>query len=150
MLAVGHRFPDCRLGPIASAQVTAYAAASGDDNPLHTDIECARSFGFSAPLVHGLLLMGLFQSACRCWGLGGTIAQMETRFVSPVMQGTELRYCGNVAAADAEGVRIRIVVRNADNVLCLVGSLLLRAEDAGRAASTEHTAASRDERSDQG
>ena len=125
-IPVGHKFPECRFGPLASRQVADYAAASGDDNPIHSDPQLARSFGFSAPLVQGLFMMGLFESTCRSWGLSGTISEIESRFVSPVPHGAELRYFGTVAAIEADRLRIRILVRDVGDVLCLVGSLLLR------------------------
>lgn len=41
---------------IAAADVDAFAAVSGDDNPLHHDEAYARSQGFRGRVVHGMLL----------------------------------------------------------------------------------------------
>lgn len=41
---------------ISAADVDAFAAASGDDNPLHMDDAYARSQGFRGRVVHGMLL----------------------------------------------------------------------------------------------
>jgi 3-hydroxybutyryl-CoA dehydratase len=130
MLQIGLRFPEKRFGPLGAEAVAAYAQASGDDNPLHADAEFARKFGFSAPLVHGLFMMGLIEPACRAWGLAGAVVAIESRFVSPVLHDTELRYSGNVVSAGTDRLRIRIVARDSAAVLCLVGSIVLRMDDA--------------------
>lgn len=127
MLTVGHKFPETRFGPLSSRQVAAYAAASGDDNPIHADSDLARSFGFSAPLIHGLFVMGLIESACRAWNLRGDPVEVESRFVSPVVHGAAVRFRGRVAAVSTDRLRIRITAYDDRDVLCLVGSIALRA-----------------------
>ncbi len=74
-------------GTVTPEHVAAYAAVSGDDNPVHTDAEAARALGLAAPIAHGMYLMGLMQRAldpvtypCR----------FEAQFVSPATLGTAL------------------------------------------------------------
>lgn len=130
MLTVGHKFPETRFGPVSSRHVAAYASASGDDNPIHSDIDMARSLGFAAPLIHGLFVMGFIESACQAWQLCGEVAEIESRFVSPVTHGAELRFRGRVAAIEPDRIRIRITAYDDRDVLCLVGSIALRADSA--------------------
>lgn len=40
--------------------VKAFAALSEDDNPLHLDLEYAAGTSFKKPVVHGVLLLGMF------------------------------------------------------------------------------------------
>jgi acyl dehydratase len=134
MLTVGHKFPEARFGPVSSRQVAAYAAASGDDNPIHSDIDMARSFGFAAPLIHGLFVMGLIESACQAWELCGDVTEIESRFVSPVTHGAELCFRGRVVAIETDRLRIRIAVYDNRDVLCLVGSIALQRTDAAAMA----------------
>ena len=42
------------------ADVKAFAALSEDDNPLHLDPEYATGTSFKKPVVHGVLLLGMF------------------------------------------------------------------------------------------
>ena len=42
------------------ADVKAFAALSEDDNPLHLDTEYAAGTSFKKPVVHGVLLLGMF------------------------------------------------------------------------------------------
>jgi 3-hydroxybutyryl-CoA dehydratase len=126
MLAVGHKFPETRFGPVSTRQVAAYAEVSGDDNPIHSDSDMAHSFGFAAPLIHGMFVMGLIESACREWQLCGDVEEIDSRFVSPVTHGAELCFRGRIAAIETDRLRIRITVYDERNVLCLVGSIALR------------------------
>lgn len=48
---------------ITREQITAYAEASGDHNPIHLDDDFARSVGLPGVIAHGMLLMGLMASA---------------------------------------------------------------------------------------
>ncbi len=43
-------------------QISAYAAASGDHNPIHLDDDFARSVGLPGLIAHGMLQMGVLAS----------------------------------------------------------------------------------------
>ena len=64
----GEAVPPQRFGPVFPATaVAAYAAASADDNPLHTDPELAAKAGLARPPIHGMLIMGCFESYLAQW-----------------------------------------------------------------------------------
>jgi acyl dehydratase len=44
----------------SEADVKAFAALSEDDNPLHLDPDYAAGTSFKKPVVHGVLLLGMF------------------------------------------------------------------------------------------
>ena len=46
----------------------AFAAVSGDHNPLHTDVAAARLAGFDGPIVHGMWLSAVAQRAAASVG----------------------------------------------------------------------------------
>jgi acyl dehydratase len=48
---------------ITREQISAYADASGDRNPIHLDDDFARSVGLPGVIAHGMLLMGLMASS---------------------------------------------------------------------------------------
>ncbi|CAM3972854.1 MaoC/PaaZ C-terminal domain-containing protein [Tsukamurella ocularis] len=56
-LQVGTVFDDLALPPISRAALALFAGASGDHNPIHIDIDFARSAGFDDVFVHGMLSM---------------------------------------------------------------------------------------------
>ena len=51
--AVGMELPPLVKGPITRDDLKAYAAASGDPNPMHLDDELARSAGHPGVFAHG-------------------------------------------------------------------------------------------------
>ena len=55
---VGDELPPLVKGPIEQIQLTRYAGASGDFNPIHQDDEFARAAGMGGVFAHGMLSMG--------------------------------------------------------------------------------------------
>jgi acyl dehydratase len=92
-----------------------YAAASGDDNPIHLDDEAARAVGLPGVVAHGMLTMALAGQALSDWA-GGSAAIVEygVRFTKPVPvpdddEGSELEVSGVVAERCDDGtVRINL------------------------------------------
>lgn len=71
----------------------AFAAVSGDHNPLHTDVPAARLAGFDGPIVHGMWLSAVAQRAAA--SVGAThhprpIRSWLTRWVSPLLPSSEV------------------------------------------------------------
>ena len=53
--------PDIEYSRVfTEADVKAFASLSEDDNPLHLDEEYAAGTSFKKPVVHGVLLLGMF------------------------------------------------------------------------------------------
>jgi acyl dehydratase len=48
---------ELHVPPITPDVLAAFATASGDDNPLHRDLEGARAAGLGQVPVHGMLSM---------------------------------------------------------------------------------------------
>lgn len=73
---------------IDQEQIQAFATLTGDDNPLHTDPEYAKSTTFGKPIVHGLLGLSMAAGQGEAEGiLSGTIvafAGMEWSFIKPI------------------------------------------------------------------
>jgi acyl dehydratase len=55
-LSKGDPLPELRVTPDAGL-TKRYAAASGDPNPIHTDVEFAKSVGLPGTILHGLWTM---------------------------------------------------------------------------------------------
>jgi 3-hydroxybutyryl-CoA dehydratase len=52
---------------VTDAEVTQFAAVSGDDNALHVDEAFARATRFGARIAHGALLVGYISAAFTDW-----------------------------------------------------------------------------------
>lgn len=57
ILAVGTDLPPLKVSPISRTTLALFAGASGDHNPIHIDIDVARSAGLSDVFAHGMLSM---------------------------------------------------------------------------------------------
>src|SRR5439155_140570 len=66
-VAVGDELPPLVKGPIAQIQLTRYAGASGDFNPIHQDDEFAKAAGMGGVFAHGMLSMGFGAQAVTDW-----------------------------------------------------------------------------------
>ena len=53
----GTALPALEIGPISRTTPALFAGASGDHNPIHIDIDVARSAGLDDVFAHGMLSM---------------------------------------------------------------------------------------------
>ncbi|QCI66020.1 MaoC family dehydratase [Phreatobacter stygius] len=128
-LAVGSQLPEHRFGPIDAAAVRCYAEASGDANPIHVDAGAAKAIGLDGPIVQGMLLMGLVDSALAAWLPQARCDKLSSRFALPVAVGSPVTVAARVVRLDSpEGrrrVTLRIFVRDgADKVVALAEAVL--------------------------
>ena len=72
-------------------QIAAYAAASGDNNPIHLDDEFARSVGLPGVIAHGMLQMGLL---ARVAGEPRRLRRLSCRFSGIVRPGDKVTFRG--------------------------------------------------------
>ncbi len=71
-------------GPIQQIQLTRYAGASGDFNPIHQDDEFAKAAGMGGVFAHGMLSMGFVAQAVTDWAGAGTVRKIGVRFTALV------------------------------------------------------------------
>lgn len=84
--------------PVTRAALVAYAAASGDPNPIHQDPEVARSVGLPDVIAHGMFTLALAaRYVDEQVGEPGRIAEIGAKFTKPVVvpeSGTEIEIEG--------------------------------------------------------
>src|SRR5256886_5533670 len=83
-VAVGDELPPLVKGPIAQIQLTRYAGASGDFNPIHQDDEFAKAAGMGGVFAHGMLSMGFVAQAVTDWAGAGRVKKLGLRFAALV------------------------------------------------------------------
>jgi acyl dehydratase len=74
---------------VTRADLVAYAAASGDHNPIHQDEEVARSVGLPGVIAHGMFTLGLVGTAVARWTDGAEVVELGSKFTSPVVVPAE-------------------------------------------------------------
>jgi len=76
---VGDALPDLVKEPI-QIQLTRYAGASGDFNPIHQDDEFAKAAGMGGVFGHGMLTMGFVAQSVTDWAGAGRVRKIGVRF----------------------------------------------------------------------
>jgi acyl dehydratase len=74
-------------GPVTAIDLALFAAASGDHNPLHLDVEAARSAGLDRPVVHGMLTMAYAARLFTRHFGAGSVRALQTRFTGVAKLG---------------------------------------------------------------
>ena len=81
---VGDELPALVKGPIQQIQLTRYAGASGDFNPIHQDHEFAKAAGMGDVFAHGMLSMGFVAQCVTDWAGAGAVRKIGVRFAAIV------------------------------------------------------------------
>jgi acyl dehydratase len=83
-IEIGDELPPLVKPPIQQIQLTRYAGASGDFNPVHQDTEFATAAGMGGVFAHGMLSMGFVAQAVTDWAGAGTVRKIGVRFAALV------------------------------------------------------------------
>ena len=83
-VTIGDELPPLVKGPIQQIQLTRYAGASGDFNPIHQDPEFAKAAGMGDVFAHGMLSMGFVAQALTDWAGAGAVRKLGVRFAGLV------------------------------------------------------------------
>ncbi|MBR0642945.1 MaoC family dehydratase [Plastoroseomonas hellenica] len=123
---------------LSAEDIAAFAALSGDDDPVHVDEEFAAGTAFGRCIAHGAHVMALVSAASSqmsrravrqgCAGTPVSAGYDRIRFLHPVFAGDALTAHYRIEAVEEEPVRTRsrFEVTNQDGVLCVVGTHILR------------------------
>ncbi|GAB3991546.1 fatty acid synthase subunit beta domain-containing protein [Nocardioides marmoraquaticus] len=118
-----------RFTTTAPRHMGAFAAVSGDHNPLHTDLPAARLAGFDGPIVHGMWTSAVAQRAAASAGATHHPRQVRswlTRWVAPVMPGAEVEVSVERTGVLAGDTVLEVSVR-ADGELAMVAQAVVAA-----------------------
>jgi 3-hydroxybutyryl-CoA dehydratase len=90
---------------VTQTQVDAYAEASGDHNPLHTDAEFAASTPYGRTVAHGMLVLAFISEMMtnafgEVWASGG---KLKIRFRAPVFPGSTITTVGVLRGSPTNG-----------------------------------------------
>ncbi len=89
---------EARSYRVTRADLLAYAAASGDHNPIHQDEDVARSVGLPGVIAHGMFTLALVGRYLAESGVStADVAELGGKFVKPVVvppEGAEVFLLG--------------------------------------------------------
>src|SRR5262245_1094469 len=95
-LQVGAELPAFEPEPVSRLALALYCGASGDHNPIHVDIDYARSAGTQDVFAHGMLSMAWLGHVLTRWVPQRAIRSLEVRFAAITRIGECIRCSGHV------------------------------------------------------
>ena len=95
---IGAEMPLLAKGPIRQIQLTRYAGASGDFNPIHQDPTFAKAAGMGDVFAHGMLSMGFVAQSVTDWLDVGAVQKLGVRFAGLVRLGDVITCRGKILA----------------------------------------------------
>jgi acyl dehydratase len=120
--------------PAGAADLALYAEASGDMNPLHLDIEFARSAGFDKLVVHGMLGMAHMGRLLTNTFLPASIKSFSARFTAVILAGEQLCYEATLVENDGDFYTLSLEATAAAGVVAIKGDAIIDAHLAGTCA----------------
>lgn len=104
-IRVGEELPALAKAPIDRVQLSRYAGASGDYNPVHVDEIYAKSVGMPSVYAPGMLVMGMLGQLISDWARGGQLRRYNVRFIKMVWPGDTIVCKGRVSDRWGSGGR---------------------------------------------
>jgi acyl dehydratase len=104
-IRVGDELPALAKAPVDRVQLSRYAGASGDYNPVHVDEVYAKSVGMPSVYAPGMLIMGMLGQLISDWARGGQLRRYNVRFIKMVWPGDTVVCKGRVSDRHGSGGR---------------------------------------------
>lgn len=128
-VAVGQELPAWSY-QVKREDLVAYAAASGDANPIHQDEAFAKQVGLPDVIAHGMHTMGRMGQYVTDWaGDPGAVERFKTRFTSmvvvPAGEGATVTVTGKVAEIEGNRARIEVQAATADGGVAGAGEAIV-------------------------
>ncbi|SDH77413.1 MaoC family dehydratase [Variovorax sp. OV700] len=128
-LQPGDALPPLELPPISRLDLALYCGASGDHNPIHVDIDFAKSAGMPDVFAHGMLSAAWLARLLTNWVPQPAIRSLDVRFAALTHVGERISCTGTVAEKfEREGRRsvlLKVASANANGVIKLSGEALV-------------------------
>ena len=85
-VSVGTELPPLQVDPISRLTLALFAGASGDHNPMHVDLDAAKSVGLPDVFAHRMLSMAYLGRLLTNWVPQDRILSYRVRFaaITPV------------------------------------------------------------------
>lgn len=112
-IAVGDNLPALTQREINRTTLALFAGASGDHNPIHIDIDFAKSAGMPDVFAHGMLNMAYLGHLLTAWVPQSAVREFSTRFVA-ITQLHAVVTCTGRVVEKREGNLVALEVEAAD------------------------------------
>lgn len=133
---IGTELPTLDIQSISRTTLMSFATASGDHNPIHTDIDFARAAGLDDVFAHGMLSMAYLGRLLTAWVTVDRIRSYRVRFTALTPLHATATCTGRVTAVDeVDGERratLRLAVTLADGTVTLTGEAVVAVHTIGK------------------
>ncbi|MFC9998623.1 MaoC/PaaZ C-terminal domain-containing protein [Nocardia sp. NPDC127526] len=128
-MEVGTELPALTLAPISRTTLALFAGASGDHNPMHVDIDVAKSGGLDDVFAHGMLSMAYLGRLLTDWVGPAGLREFRVRFAALTPVLGQPSATGKVVALDeVDGQRratVELTVALDDGTVTLTGDAVV-------------------------
>ena len=128
-IAIGTELPPLQIPPISRTTLALFAGASGDHNPMHIDIDVAKSAGLDDVFAQGMLSMAYLGRLLTDWVEPQAIRSYRVRFaaITP-LHGRPTATATISAIDDVDGERratLNLTVTLDDGTVTLTGDAVV-------------------------
>jgi acyl dehydratase len=127
--AVGTGLPDLAVEPISRTTLALFAGASGDHNPIHLDLDVARSAGLDDVFAQGMLSMAYLGRLLTDAFPQQRLRSLKVRFAAITPLYARPTCTGRITAIDETGgerlATIDLAVTLADGTRTLAGEAVV-------------------------
>ena len=102
-LKVGDEIPALKIPPVSRHTLALYCGASGDHNPIHVDLDYAKSAGLDDVIAHGMLSVGYLARMLTDWVPQSSIRSINNRFTAMTHIGDSITCTGKVVEKFEKG-----------------------------------------------
>ena len=102
-LKLGDDIPALKVLPVSRHTLALYCGASGDHNPIHVDLDYAKSAGLDDVIAHGMLSAGYLARMLTDWVPQSTIRSINNRFTAMTHIGDSVTCTGKVVEKFEKG-----------------------------------------------
>ncbi|WP_417562287.1 MaoC/PaaZ C-terminal domain-containing protein [Microbacterium sp.] len=121
-LMVGDELPPLEVRPISRATLALFAGASGDDNPIHIDLDAAHAAGLDDVFAHGMLSMAYLGRLLTDTVPQERLRSFGVRFVAITPVHARPRCEARVASVDDGVAELALRVVLEDGTVTLTGT----------------------------
>jgi acyl dehydratase len=126
---VGTELPPLRFGAVSRTTLALFAGASGDHNPIHIDIDVAKSAGLPDVFAHGMLSMAYLGRLLTAWVRPEAIRSYGVRFAAITPVNAEPTARGRIVSVETvdgeQRATLELSVTLADGTVTLAGDAVV-------------------------
>ena len=95
-LNVGDKIPGLNTPSVSRHTLALYCGASGDHNPIHVDLDFAKSSGLDDVIAHGMLSAGYLAQMLTNWVPQSALKSFNNRFTAMTQIGDTVSCSGKI------------------------------------------------------